>query len=337
MKAREGDILRDLNGIIFDVKGLVHPPDKVIAFPRFIPDSRGNRVREEVAYRKVYSISARFKFLEQNFPQFIVYDPIFDEKLCEVPLENVKNHYKPVNRLRELRHCDRLDNLEKDALSFLELLKDCMNMPWSKIGISGSLLVKLHTPSSDIDPIIYGGENCRKVYEALKSLMRDSKSHVKAYTIEELQKLFKFRVKDTKMAFKDFVRTESRKVLQGKFKGRDYFMRFIKDWREIREEYGTIQYRNVGYARIKAEIEDDSEAIFTPCSYKLKNVETLDGTSIYSIEEIASFRGRFCEQARTSEMVIAQGKVERVTDNRQNLEHFRLLLGNQPSDYMVLA
>jgi len=337
MKAREGDILRDLNGVIFDVKGLVHPPEKVIAFPRFIPDSRGNRVREEVAYRKVYSISARFKFLEQNFPQFIVYDSIFDEKLCEVPLENVKHHYKPVDRLRELRHCDRLDDLEKDALSFLELLKDRVNLPWSKIGISGSLLVKLHTPSSDIDPIIYGGENCRKVYEALKSLMQDAKNHVKAYTIKELQKLFKFRVKDTKVAFKDFLRTEPRKVLQGKFKDRDYFMRFVKDWREIREEYGTIQYRNVGYARIKAEIADDSEAIFTPCSYKLKNVEILDGTSIYSIEEIASFRGRFCEQARTSETVIVQGKVERVTDNRQNREHFRLLLGNQPSDYMVLA
>ncbi len=337
MKAREGDILRDLDGIIFDVKGLVHPPNKVIAFPRFIPDPRGNRVREEVAYRKVYSMSARFKFLEQNFPQFIVYDSIFDEKLCEIPLENVKHHYKPVNRLRELRHCNRLDSLEKDALSFLELVKERANMPWSKIGISGSLLVKLHTPSSDIDPIIYGGENCRKVYEALKSLMQDSKSHVKAYAIEDLQKLFEFRVEDTKVSFKDFVRTEPRKVLQGKFKDRDYFMRFVKDWREIREEYGTIQYRNVGYARIKAEIADDSEAIFTPCNYKLKNVEILDGTSMCPIEEIASFRGRFCEQARTSETVIAQGKVERVMDDRQNREHFRLLLGNQPSDYMVLA
>jgi predicted nucleotidyltransferase len=337
MKAREGDILKDLNEIIFDVKGLVHPPEKIIAFPRFIPDLRGNRVQEEVAYRKVYSISARFRFLEKNFLQYIVYDSIFDEKLCEIPLENVKRHYKPVNRLRELQCSEKLDELERDALEFLELLKERANVPWSKIGISGSLLVKLHTPSSDIDPIIYGSENCRKIHEMLKSLMQDSKSQMKAYVIEDLKKLFKFRVKDTKVAFKDFVRTEPRKVLQGKFRNREYFMRFVKDWREIREKYGTIQYRNAGYARIKAEIADDSEAIFTPCSYELKNVEILDGTSTYSIGEIASFRGRFCEQARTSETVVAQGKVERVTDNKQNREHFRLLLGNQPSDYMVLA
>lgn len=58
---------------------------------------------------------------------------------------------------------------------------------------------------------------------------------------------------------------------------------------------------------------------------------------INQIEEIASFRGRFCEQARNGETVIAQGKVEQVTDRKQNREYFRLLLGNKPSDYMLLA
>jgi len=337
MKAREGDVLRDLNGIIFDVKGLVHPPDKIIAFPRFIPDSYGNRIHGKGTYKKIYSISERFKFLEQNFPQYIFYDTVFDEKLCEVPLENVKHHYQPVNCLCQLLNCDRLDDLESDALSFLELLKNQAVISWSKIGISGSLLVELHTQSSDIDPIVYGSENCRKVYEALKSLTQDAKSNVKKYANKELQKLYEFRVRDTAMSFEDFVRTESRKVLQGKFKSREYFMRFVKYWNEVQEKYGTVQYKNVGYARIKAEIEDGSEAIFTPCSYKLKNVEILNGTSVYSIEEIVSFRGRFCEQARTGEVVIAQGKVERVTDKRQNREHYRLLLGNKPSDYMVLA
>ena len=337
MQMREGDLIKTKSGIVFDVKGLVHPVGKVIAFPRFIPNSLSSCERKFKNYKKVYALSARFNFLEQNLPNYIIYDPVFDEKLCEVPLEDVECHYKPVYCYREVQHREKLDAPEEDGLEFLELLKCYSNVAWNKMGISGSLLTKLHTPSSDIDPIIYGSENCRKIHAALKSLMQDSKSHVKTYTIEELQKLFEFRVKDTKVAFKDFVRTEQRKVLQGKFKDREYFMRFVKDWREIREKYGTVQYRNIGYARIKAEIADDSEAIFTPCSYKLKNVEILDGTSTYSIEEIASFRGRFCEQAKTSETVVAQGKVERVMDNRQNHEHFRLLLGNQPSDYMVLA
>jgi len=337
MKPREGDILKDLNKILFDVKGLIHPPSKVIAFPRFIPNSRGTRLHEGATYKKIYSISERFKFLEQNFPQYIIYDPIFDEKLCEIPLENVKFHFDPVNQLRRLRYNERLDEVEKEALKFLELLKSHTNLPWNKMGISGSLLTKLHTPSSDIDPIVYGIKNCRKIYEALKSLVKDPKSQVKTYPMKDLEKLFQFRVKDTQMSLKDFIRTESRKVLQGKFRGRDYFMRFVKDWGEIQEEYGTIRYRNAGYAKIKATVVADSEAIFTPCCYKVRNVEVLEGSCPHLIEEIASFRGRFCEQARIGEVIVAQGKVEHVIDARENREHFRLLLGNKPSDFMLLA
>lgn len=333
---REGELLKTKDNVIFEIKGLIHPLDRVIAFPRFIPEPHGTRIRGKSVYKKIYSISERFKFLEQNFPQYIVYDQVFDEKLCEVSLEDVTHHYQPVNRLRQLRYCKRLDDLERDALNFLELLKNQAGIRWAKMGISGSLLVKLHTQSSDIDPIIYGTENCRKVYEALKSLTQDAKSNVKKYTTEELQRLYEFRVKDTRMSFEDFVQTEKRKVLQGKFKNLDYFVRFIKDWNEINESYGTVQYRNAGYTRIKAEIADDSESIFTPCTYKLKNTQILDGTHTGLIEEIASFRGRFCEQAKKGETVIAQGKIEHVMDKRQNREYFRLLLGNKPLDYMVL-
>ncbi|MEM1589439.1 MAG: hypothetical protein QW175_03350, partial [Candidatus Bathyarchaeia archaeon] len=59
------------------------------------------------------------------------------------------------------------------------------------------------------------------------------------------------------------------------------------------------------------------------------------GPELQPIREIASFRGRFCEQARKGETVIAQGKLEHVTDNRNKCEYFRLLIGNKPTDYMV--
>jgi predicted nucleotidyltransferase len=337
MRTREGDVLRDLNGMLFDVKGLVHPPIKVVAFPRFIPDCRGNRRRRGTTYRKVYRISERLKFLEQKFPHYLVHDHVFDEKLCEVPVENVKHYYNPITRLRELRRSEGLDELEIDALKFLELIKDYTNVPWSKIGISGSLLVRLHTPSSDIDPIIYGDKNCRKVHERLKTLTQNSKSIVKSYSIEEMQELFQFRVKDTQTSFEDFVRTESRKALQGKFLQTDYFIRFVKDWSEVDENYGDVHYVSVGHARVKATVVDDSQSIFTPCVYKVSNVRVLEGPQKESVEEIASFRGRFCDQAKIGEVVIAQGKVEHVLDARQNREYSRLLLGNKPSDYMILA
>jgi len=211
-----------------------------------------------------------------------------------------------------------------------------VKVPWSKLGISGSILVKLHTPTSDIDSIVYGSENCYKIYSALRSLLRDGESPVKPYSLKELKKLFDFRSKDTVTRFEDFVRTDSRKVLQGKFMGRDYFIRFVKEWNEIEEKYGTILYKPEGYAKIKAKVVDDSEAIFTPCSYKIENVEILEGTCVEPIEEIVSFRGRFCEQAKSGEMVIAQGKVERLQKEGER-EYHRLLLGNKISDHMILA
>lgn len=337
MKAREGDFIRDLNGIIFDVKGLVHPPKNVVAFPRFISDSRGNRNLEGVRYAKIYSISERFKFLKQNYPNYLAYDPVFDEILCEVPILAVKEKYTPIQKLRELRKSESLDALQKLAVESSRILKETADISWDSFGVSGSIMAELHTPDSDIDLIVYGSKNCQKAHLALQNIMKNTNAAFKPYTRKELKALFAFRSRDTLMKFEDFIEVESRKAIQGKFMGKDYFMRFVKDWNEITEKYGEIQYKNMGYARIKATISEDSEAIFTPCSYAIENAKVAEGPKLQPFLEISSFRGRFCDQARVGEVVVAQGKVEKVMDIRRNREYFRLLLGNKPSDFMVLA
>ena len=336
IKAREGDYIEDQNGIIFDVKGLIHPPDRIVAFPRFLPTLNGERKLTNIEYNKIYSLSERFSFLEEFFPQYIVQDHIFNERMCEVPHEALKQHYKPNECLQRLRNTDELDNTEKAALHFMELLKGNSRVPWNKLGVSGSIMVKLHTPSSDIDPIVYGSKASYRVHSSLKKILEDKNSPFKAYDLDGLQELFDFRSKDTVTSFEDFVRTDSRKVSHGKFMERDFFIRFVKDWNELGEQYGSIIYKPQGRARIKATVADDSEAIFTPCSYKLANVEILEGPTVEPIEEIVSFRGRFCEQAKSGEVVIAEGKVERVQQKGMR-EHFRLLIGSTPSDHMILT
>ena len=85
MRAREGDLIKTGDNVIFDVKGLVHPPDKVIAFPRYIPSTRRHPWTPGNLYGKVYNLAERFKYLQQKTPQLIVADPVFGETLCEVP------------------------------------------------------------------------------------------------------------------------------------------------------------------------------------------------------------------------------------------------------------
>ncbi len=337
MKAREGELIKTQDNVIFDVKGLVHPPNKVIAFPRFIPTPQGTRGSQKDLYSKIYSLSERFKFLEQNSPNLIVHDPVFDETLCEVPIDMIKKHYKPIEKLRLLRTSKKLGDLERKALQLVEALKEAADIPWSAIGISGSVLVGLYTSKSDIDPVVYGVENCRRAYAALENLLKDNASKFKPYSREEVQALFDFRSKDTIMSFEDFARVEKRKAFQGKFDGTDYFIRFVKDWSQISEQYGDVCYKNSGYAKITATIADDSEALFTPCTYKIENVKVVEGPKLEPIMEIVSFRGRFCEQAKKGEAITAQGKVERVIDKRKEREYYRVILGNKPSDYMVLS
>jgi len=336
MQAREGDLIKTENNVIFDVKGLVHPPDKVIAFPRYIPSPTGTRGSGADMYGKVYNLAERFQYLQQNAPDLIVHDEVFDADLCEVPHEAIKRRYDPIEKLALLRTSKKLEPLEKKAVTLAEDLKEAAGIPWSAIGISGSVLVGLYTAKSDLDPIVYGADAGRKAYAALENQLQNGDSRFKPYNRDGLQALFDFRSKDTFMGFEDFARVESRKAFQGMFESVDYFVRFVKDWSEVSERYGDVHYRNSGYAKITATVADDAEALFTPCTYKLENVTVVGGAKLEPISEIASFRGRFCEQAKQGEAVTAQGKVERVTNMKTGEEHYRIILGNKPSDYMVL-
>jgi predicted nucleotidyltransferase len=337
MRAREGDLIQTWNNVIFDVKGLVHPPNKVIAFPRYIPSPTGTRGSGKDMYGKVYNLAERFRYLQQNTPNLIVHDGVFDADLCEVPVDTIKRRYDPAEKLALLRTSKRLEPLEKKAVTLAEDLKEAAGIPWSAIGISGSVLVGLYNEKSDLDHIVYGEDACRKAYAALENLLRDGDSRIKPYSCEGLRALFGFRSKDTFMSFEDFARVERRKAFQGMFEGVDYFVRFVKDWSEADEQYGDVRYKDSGYAKITATVVDDSEALFTPCTYRIEDTTVVEDAKLEPISEIASFRGRFCEQARTGEAVTAQGKVERVTNMKTGQEHYRIILGNVPSDYMVLS
>jgi hypothetical protein len=266
----------------------------------------------------------------------LVFDPVFNQWLGEVPVKLVKKHYKPQEFLSQLRRKSSLDELEEQALALAELLHRKASVSWSALGVSGSVLVGLHTPKSDIDLIVYGSESCRKVHNALTLLFRDQRSSVRPYDEQDLRALFDFRSTDTAGKFEDFVRTESRKVLQGKFHEKDYYIRCVKNLDEITETYGSINYQPVRDAKVHGTVVDDSEMIFTPCTYVIGDVKPLMSQPKRPLRHIVSFRGRFCEQARKGERIVAQGTMEQVTTQGRE-QYFRLVLGNKPSDFMVLA
>jgi predicted nucleotidyltransferase len=332
-RAREGDFIEAVEGLIFDVKGLVHPPSRVIAFVRYVPDEKGDRRRGASRYRKVYPLKEREELLEAEYPHYLTFDRVFNERVSEVPVDRITRLYRPQENLGRLKGEEKTDVVEEEAMEFTDLLVEASGISQSKIGVSGSIMVGLHLPTSDIDLVVYGKKNCLLVHKALRDILANNRGLIKAYDTKVLKRLYSLRARDTPMSFKQFLRHEFRKTFQGTFRDRDFFVRYVKDWSEANEQYGETLYRPLGRGRIKAEVIDDSEAIFTPCRYLVGDVEPVDGRLPTPLREVASFRGRFCQHLRAGESITAHGKLEWVKTEKD--EYNRLLVGGDPQDYIV--
>ena len=330
----EGYYVESTDGLLFAVKGLIHPPGAVVAYLRYAPDPDGERRRGDIRYRRLYQFEEQEELLQKRCPACLFFAPVFGERLQGVPSERIKLIYDPCLKLAELRRREGLDELEEKAVEFADLLVGKAGVPEGCIGISGSILVGMHTSRSDVDAVVYGSEHCRAVHGALRELLDEPGGEVRRLNEEEMKELYASRSQDTPMGFEDFVRLERRKVIQGRFRGCEYFIRFVKAPAEVGESYSDRRYTSLGQAEIEATVADASEAIFTPCTYRIEDVRFTDGPDVDDLREIVSFRGRFCEQAREGERVLARGKLERVITRIGEVYH-RLLLG-RPGDFMVV-
>ena len=333
----ESHYLETQEGMFFAAKGLEHPPDRFVAVLRYVPDpDNGDRFKEGVRYRRLYQFNEQSAFLKKAGLRYLAYDAVFGTTLQSVPRSSVRRSYDPRQRLRHLDSKTK-KGIEEDAVAFSRVLEYEARIPRSSLGITGSLLIGLHTELSDLDFAVFGVQNCIKVHQALQRLL-DSESIPDLHRLDPqgMKELYRQRMKDTPMSFNDFAALEKRKVNQGSFRKRPYFIRFIQDMEESEESYGCRRYTPRGRARISASIADTKSALFTPCRYELADSRSTDGASLPVVEEIVSYRGRFCEQARIGESVVAEGTLEYVRSN-SGKTWYRLLLGNSPQDTMIVC
>ncbi|MFX0074842.1 MAG: hypothetical protein ACFE96_05335 [Candidatus Hermodarchaeota archaeon] len=340
-KGIEGDYLETKEThLFFDIKGYHHPRDRKICFLRFFPDQNGDRIKEGKKYVKIYSLAERYIKIKESYPHYLFFSNELDLELQGVEIKEIKKIYTPREYYKALIMRDNLSVMEQNSVNLCKLLITEGSIPDEAIGISGSPMIGLNKDDSDIDLIIYGTRTSLDFQDKLKIILEAS-NDCRAYNLDEYKIHYNWRVGGSGIDFKSFLRSEKRKLHQGKFYGIDFFIRYIKSPEDWKGTYYDYQFKNLGRIKVKAKIIDSTNSIFTPCSYKIiceKVLDSkifLDNINLKSLNEVSSFRGRFCEQAIKGESVYIEGKLEEV-QFKNSETHLRILLTDQINDKMII-
>jgi uncharacterized protein len=323
-KLVEGYFIKTSDDLIFEVKGVVHPNDRIIAYIRYVPDivSPGSIS----SFQKIYDLRDREEYLKNNHSEYLWFSEIHGRVLQAVPHEKVKQVFDPVEHMVKIR--EGTSALSIATSNLVDLLLEFTDISKRNIGVTGSQLVGVAGKTSDIDLIVFGKSTCDKFYRRL-SESYDEISGIERYQGELLNKHVKFRWGDLVMYQDSLQEIERKKILQGVFRTHEFFIRLVRNHQDIDESFGQKVSKNLGTTEVQCEIANNQDSIFTPCIYQVKS-------SVFpKLKQIVSYRGRFTEQASIGQFVNVRGRLESVVDTSTDERYQQLVLGEDSSDYMI--
>ncbi|WP_457559361.1 hypothetical protein [Candidatus Harpocratesius sp.] len=340
------------------------------------------RIKSSKTFFKVKSLAAKFEILKLIFPNIPLSHKNRDFLIPLVPYSLIKNHFYPesieftniqkdqkkiiteeINSINKKNEFESFRNIKnsvviEDASDFIHELCEGTGLDQNHFGITGSCLIGMDDENSDIDLIIFGFDASLRVRQYLSNLFREEKgahkSKIRAYSVEQLQKLYKMRVPAHHIPFHTFTHMELRKLHQGFFKNREFFIRYFEF--ENRESYAKInQFENqkiqtFGKIEVEAQVIGDEYWWITPCKVELGNIQIIQypvlnhekqkildnfGINIEQIRQIFTLRGRFTENVRLLEKVRIRGTLELIICSfPRNYAFLQIFIGNHPKDLL---
>ncbi len=281
MKARIRDFFETIDGWIFAVADYNHP-EGIRSLLRYVPDPAGEREAGGIRYRKL-DFDSSFEFLRRAKPDYI-------HDLHVVPEKDIIKCFKPPSGLKSVA---RLDSRVNKIASILAE----GGVPWDEMGITGSMLVGLHGPSSDIDFVVYG-----PCWWRAREIMNGAKARGEIQEVDDATwwKIYSKRKPET--SFDEFVLHEKRKGNRGMIDGTYFDLLFTRAWDQIEP---NLPGKPGGRRKIVAEVEAATFSFDSPAIYRLKNDE---------VKEIFCYSHTYAGQALPGEILEANGVIEETAD-----------------------
>ena len=246
--------------------------------------------------------------LREKFPQYLYYCPFRGKTLVSVPKDSVRRLYIPCIQLRKLIELESRDPIQDEAINFIETLSGESGVPIEKFGLHGSISLGTYSSQSDIDVVVYGSKNFRKIEETLLKLEKEGVIQM-VYT-----KKYDFR-----------------KRQRGRYRGRLFFINAVKEKSEIKERYGEKSYHPIKPVNLKCLITDDDEAMFRPSIYKVRCIEEEKSESeldFLKLNQVVSMIGYYRNIARRGDIVSVSGMLEKVESNIDGTVSYQVVIGS---------
>jgi len=320
----DGDTFITKEGFILNVFGYEHPKDRVFAFLKYIPSSFKSLFQIDFLERtwklgrlklfraeKLYTAQNYQRFIEtfkKNFPKYVYFCPFREKEVISAPLSSVKEVYVPRECLTLVARRRRKDSLQKLTLEFINLLSSESNIPFEDFGVHGSIALNMHTVESDIDIVVYGSRNFRKLQQTIQKLVEAG----------ALSYVFNNRL-------------DAARKYKGRFKGKIFMYNAVRKPEEITYKYGVYRFKPLKPVRFSCTVKDDSEAIFRPAIYKIEDYKPSSQSSNLSKEEtpetVVSMIGCYRNVAKKGDKIGVSGMLERVENVETGENHYQVVVG----------
>ena len=305
----DGDTFVTEEGFIFNVFGYEHPDDRVFAFLKYIPAKFKNLFdvrflrrtwkydgEQVVRAEKLYTASNYQAFLQafrSNFPDYLYFCPFRQKTVISAPLKTIKKVFVPNVCLHSLLERERTDELQRKTLDLISLLSDNSNITLKDFGVRGSVALNMHTSMSDIDIAIYGSKNFRRLKKTIDALVEAGR----------LSYIFNNRL--------DAVRR-----FKGRYDNKVFMYNAVRRPEEVKAKYGECKYTAVMPIMFHSTVTDDSQAMFRPATYRIKEYTPVDSRSKLREEQIPRFVtsliGCYRNIAKKGAEIETSGMLERI-------------------------